>query len=222
MSRILATFTREGFTAEAVEHEDGRVEFTADADIDADGANGQNGKQAAYMVGNGGSEHLANGGMKMQDGRVVIAESWARDIVILGPDGQPKEFPNGVIASKTAYRFPGLAIDNPAAHVDSETVPYIVVPPQIIERTKGAVLGCMARATNLRTGKVVAGVVADVGPKPKVGEVSIEMARSLGIPESPRHGGVDDPIIRYELWPGVPACVGGFTFRLQRSNGAYV
>jgi len=63
------------------------VHFLADADIDADGANGQNGALAAYKVDNSGSELLANGGMKIVNGRVVCAHSWARDIVILGDDG---------------------------------------------------------------------------------------------------------------------------------------
>lgn len=88
--------------------DDGRVTFTADADIDADGANGQNGQQAAYMVNDVGSEYLANGGMQMNHGRVVSKSDWYRDIVILNEDGGPKAF-GDVIASKTSYEvFPGV------------------------------------------------------------------------------------------------------------------
>src|SRR5688572_16619339 len=129
--RVLGTITGEGFTCPIQEDDDGVVSYLADADIDADGANWQNGKVAAYMIWNKGSEHLANGGMGMAGGKVVGVQSWFRDIVILGSDGQPKEFPGGIIASKTAYRFPGAALDDPKAYVDSETVPYVCIPPLV-------------------------------------------------------------------------------------------
>jgi hypothetical protein len=204
-NRIIARITGEGFVSTIEEDDIRRVFFTGDADIDADGANGQHGKQPAYMVGNRGSEHLANGGMTIRGGKVVGNSSWFRDIVICGADGQPREFPGGVIASKTAYRFPDMAVDDPAAYVDSETVPYIVVPPIVRQATRGKVMGCRARATNLTNGKQSWGVVADIGPRTKTGEVSIEMARRLGIPHSPRTGGSSVPNVLYELWPGVPA-----------------
>src|SRR4051794_37994355 len=123
----------------AITYDDVRGRFRADADIDADGANGQNGKIAAYLANNKGSEDLANGGMGIRGGRVVGVASWYKDIVVLGDDGQPKVFPGGVIVSKTAYKFPSPAgisraewFQRPEAYVDSETVPYIVVPPAII------------------------------------------------------------------------------------------
>jgi hypothetical protein len=112
------------------------VTFTADADIDADGANGQNGARAAYMANDSGSEALANGGMEIRHGEVVGVES-----------GKPKIFPGGVIVSKTAYHIRGELDDTPKRYVDSETVPYVVVPPVIIERTYGVIRGCFARVT---------------------------------------------------------------------------
>jgi hypothetical protein len=73
----------------------------ADADIDADGANGQNGASPAYKVDDSGTELLANGGMKIVHGKVICAVPGARDIVILDSDNEPKVFPGGVIASMT-------------------------------------------------------------------------------------------------------------------------
>ena len=213
--RSLGVIKGEGFECDVIEYSDGRVHFIADADIDADGANGQFGMRPAYAVANTGSEDLANGGMMVLRGKVVLAEAWAKDIVIFGSDLQPKVFPKGVIASKTAYRFRGVAKDDPCAYVDSETVPYMVVPPLIIQKTKGIVMGCRCRVTNTQNGRVSEGVVADIGPRKKIGEVSIQMARELGIPESPRHGGEDSPIIRFELWPGVAALVNGVSYPLQ-------
>jgi hypothetical protein len=200
---ILGTITNEGFSCIITEEDDGRVHFRADADIDADGANGQHGAPAAYKVDDSGTELLANGGMKIVQGKVVCAKSWARSIVILGDDNEPKVFPGGIIASMTWYRHPGKANDDPAAYVDSETVPYIVVPALVIQKPQGIVRGCKARVT--WQGKSVDCVVADKGPANKIGELSIAAARAVGLPSSPRTGGTTKPDVHYELWPGVAA-----------------
>lgn len=221
--RTIKVFTSEGFTAAANAFSDGRIEIDkADGDIDADGANGQNGAKPAYMIGNAGTEHLGNGGMAMVKGRVIGVKSWFKDIVILGADRQPKVFPGGVIASKTAYRFPGKTADDPSAYVDSETVPYQVVQGDIIASTSEAVLGCYGRITNLANGKVVDAPVLDVGPRNKIGELSIAAARALGLPSSPRNGGTEKPILKYEIWPGRHGKIDGKEIALQRANGLYV
>jgi len=213
MPRVIETITGEGFTCPITEDDDGRVHFIADADIDADGANGQNGGPPAYKVDNSGTEALANGGMKVVNGKVICAASGARGIAILDTDNEPKVFPGGVIASKTSYRHPGKSPSDPAAYVDAETVPYIVVPPVIRNKTAGVVLGCKARVTF--RGKSVDCVVADVGPSNKIGELSIAAARAVGLPSSPRSGGTEKPEVLYELFPGVAAP--GFV--LQPSHG---
>ncbi len=210
IGRILSA--GEDFTAIIREDDAGRVSFTADGDIDADGANGQNGAPAAYRRDNAGTESLANGGMKINAaGKVVCAHDWARDVVILGLDNEPRIFPGGIIASKTWYRHPGRLPNEPAAYVDSETVPYIVVPPIVIQNTAGIVRGCKARVTFGR--RSVDGVVADRGPKNKIGELSIAAARAIGLDGSPRRGGTEAREIVYELWPGIPAP----GFELQRA-----
>lgn len=211
--RTLATLSREGFTAKIIEGDDGVVRFRADADIDADGANGQRGGKPAYTVRNDGSEHLANGGMGIRGGRVVFTQSWGPDIAEADEDGNPLVI-DGVIITRTAYRYPNET-DPRKKWVDAETVPYIVVPPVIIRGVRGIVKGCKAFA--MYNGKRVEGVVADVGPRTKCGEVSIAMARALGIPSSPRSGGIDEPDVDYEIHPGVPAMVNGEEFELQRS-----
>ena len=50
MTKILGIFETEGYSCEITEDADGRVHFLADADRDADGANGQNGGPPAYMA----------------------------------------------------------------------------------------------------------------------------------------------------------------------------
>jgi hypothetical protein len=207
--RVLGTIDGEGFTCTLFEDSDGRVHYTADADIDADGANGQAGGEAAYRDNDSGSEALANGGMAIDGDRVVCAKPWARDIVILGPDNEPRVFPGGVIASMTWYRHAGKAIDDPSAYVDAETVPYVVVPPLVVQRTAGIVRGCRARVT--WQGRSVDCVVADRGPANRVGEISIAAARAVGLPSSPRDGGTEATDVLYEVWPGTAAP--GFTLQ---------
>jgi hypothetical protein len=202
-AKQLGTIDGEGFACAVFQAADGRVFFTADADIDADGANGQNGASAAYRSDDSGSEALANGGMRLEAGKVVCAQPLARDVVILDADNQPKVFANGIVASKTWYRDRSKAPADPAAYVDAETVPYIVVPPLVVQATAGVVRGCKARVT--WQGKSVDCVVADRGPTTKIGELSIAAARALGMPSSPRAGGVDAAEVLYELWPGTAA-----------------
>ena len=202
-SRLIGTITNQGFSCTIREDQNLRVYFTADADIDADGANGQNGGRVAYKKDDSGSEALANGDMKVVAGQVVFKSGWGRDVVVLGSNNQPRIFPGGRIASMTWYRVPGVPLDDPAAYVDAETVPYIVVPPMIVQRTDGVVRGCKARVTY--NGVSVNCVVADRGPANKAGELSIAAARAVGIPSSPRNGGMNTASVLYELWPGVAA-----------------
>lgn len=201
--RTLGTITNEGYSCTIKEDDQRRVFFVADADIDADGANGQNGGPAAYKEDDSGTELLANGGMKIVNGKVICAKPWARDIVILDTDNEPKVFEGGIIASMTWYRHPGKLASDPTAYVDSETVPYVVVPSLIIQKTAGVVRGCKARVT--WNGNSVDCVVADRGPARKIGELSIAAARAVGLRSSPRNGGISTPEVQYELWPGVAA-----------------
>ena len=93
-ARTLGTISAEGYACPVVEEEDGRVHFLADADVDADGANGQNGKQAAYKIDDSGSELLANGGMKVR------------------ADGKDAQMTAGVVrASKARATWHGKSVD---------------------------------------------------------------------------------------------------------------
>lgn len=100
-------------------------------------------------------------------------------------------------------------------YIDAESIPYIVVPPLIIRGVKGIVMGSMARVRNTITGAQTMAVVADVGPTRKLGEMSCECARRIGLSGNPNKGGTDGRIIRYEIFPGTPAIVDGVTYALQ-------
>jgi hypothetical protein len=112
-----------------------------------------------------------------------------------------------------AQRDTSLHRQGKALNADEDC--YIVVPPAIIQGTKGIVLGCQAFATNTKNGKHTEAVVGDVGPHKKLGEISVATARALGINPSPNTGGVDEHIIEYRLFPGTPAVVNGKHYTLQ-------
>ena len=94
---------------------------------------------------------------------------------------------------------------------------YIVVPPVIIQSVVGVVLGCAAEVTY--NGKTVTAVVGDIGPRSKIGEMSIATAKALGIPSSPNTGGIEAHVVRYRIFPGFPAIVEGVEYQLQGWKG---
>ncbi|WP_318392765.1 hypothetical protein [Enterobacter sp.] len=179
------------------------VYFTADADIDADGANGQHGLPPAYQINSLGEEtgtdYLVNAGMKIVNNKPVLINPENPGVVILGEDGQPRVFDNGMIASMTALRYPSGEEDDPATYIDAAFIPYIAVPSVIVQKTKGKVMGCRARVT--WQGKTVDCVVADNSAS-RIGELSIAAANLLGMDDSPKSGGVSGNHVLYELWPG--------------------
>jgi hypothetical protein len=186
-------------STEVIQHPDGRIEFTADADIDADGS------PCAYRADDHGADALRNAGYPHGD--------W-RDILVAGPDGRPVTDPAGYFISRTAYEWPQFPEDDHRRYLDACLIPFIVISPLIRARAAGVVLGCRARVTHIPSGAVCEAMVGDIGPRYKIGELSVAAAIELGIPSSPRYGGEPDPVIRYELWPGTPAQLAGITYRL--------
>lgn len=122
-------------------------------------------------------------------------------------DGSPdwKRDPYG--QSDTTLHFNGKPIN-------SDEVPGIVLPPEIIMAVPGVVLGCKA-LVRYRNHEVDA-VVFDVGPHRKLGEGSAALAEQLMIDPDPNSGGVDEQEVMYRFWPGIPAMVGGVIYKLQR------
>lgn len=85
---------------------------------------------------------------------------------------------------------------DPRRYVDSETVPYVTTTRDM--RQRGCRLGDVAMV--FYGAAACAAIVADVGPHP--GEGSIALARDLGIPHDPKHGGVDASVVSYVLFTG--------------------
>jgi hypothetical protein len=95
---------------------------------------------------------------------------------------------------------------DPRRYVDSLDVPYVALPPVLMERfgmKGGARIGDICLVVNNRTGEQVFAVFADVGPANHLGEGSIELAKRLGIENtSPINGGAPAGTITYIIFPG--------------------
>jgi len=224
MSRHIGTI--EG--CDIVEQDDKSVTFTAAARLDGDGANGQFGQPPCYAPASFTGKTLdvlANaGGPGNFFG--VVTDTGKRDgtPVVQGPhDPCP-----GAYVSATSLHLPGpdgkrLPDSSPFKYVDSATVPFVVVPPMIIEGVEGVVLGCRVVVTNTGNGRSVEALVADSGPSNKLGEISLACARAIGVPvnEASAHpansGGTESHTIRYQLFPGTGATVNGVAYPLQHS-----
>ena len=221
MIQTLAILRAEGFpsviTQEFTPENTEIIRFRGDFDIDDDGANGQHGLPIAYQVDNRGRERLADMGYPLHP------DEYSQGLICFPGTRTLKVFTNAGVAyyaSRTALRMPGFANDDPRVGVDAEFFPYIVVPPVVQRRARGIVLGCHCSVVNHRNGRTWDAVVADIGPSAKDGEGSPELARRLGIPDSPLSGGVEAPDIEYILYPGRAALVTAqdgstFLFRLQ-------
>ena len=189
-----------------VQDDNGRVHWESGAAVDADGANGQNNNAFAYRKDDKGLDALANAGYPNQ--------GWRNVLVVDPATGKPKDDGNGNWYSMTTYAWKNRSVEN--RYVDSTTVPYVVVNPHVRMKAKGVVIGCKARVTCKSKGKTkkVTAVVADVSGGADIGEISIAAAKKLGIPDSPRHGGIDSGVT-FEFWPDKAARVDGETYELQ-------
>jgi peptidoglycan hydrolase-like protein with peptidoglycan-binding domain len=173
--------------------EGGAIYFKTGMTIDADGA------YRAYKIRNQGLDYDDNGKNPCApNGRWigVVTDNAGRAIPQQATDPAP-----GYLISTTSLQDRTRLVTDPMRYVDSETIPYIVLPGGHLGR---ASLGDYAFVVNTQNGKMVHAIAADAGPKHRVGEASIAVARALlgEAQANPRRGGTERPIIRYVVFPG--------------------
>jgi peptidoglycan hydrolase-like protein with peptidoglycan-binding domain len=169
------------------------IYFKTGMTIDADGA------YRAYKIRNLGLDFDDNGKNPCApNGRWIgVVVNSAGTPIPQGPnDPRP-----GFLISTTSLQDPTRANTDPQRYVDSEAVPFIVLPGGHLGR---ASLGDYALVVNTANGKMVHAIAADAGPKHHVGEASIAVARELlgEAASNPRSGGTERAIIRYIVFPG--------------------
>ena len=106
----------------------------------------------------------------------------------------------GFYISTTSLEDPNCDRKDPRRYVNSEAVNFIVLPGRL---GLGAKLGDFAVVIRPAIGvyDYDYAVYADVGPANKIGEGSIALAAALGVPSSPKSGGVAHGIVSI-VFPG--------------------
>jgi hypothetical protein len=162
--------------------------------IDADGA------PDAYGPDGKGRDALANAG-KPGNWWGVVTDSGKADgtPVVQGPE-DPKP---GFYVSATSLQDATKKATDPRRYVDSSAVGYVAISPRLLAKSLqgGVKLGDLVAVWNTANGLWAYGVVADVGPKDKLGEGSIALAEAMNVKSDPRRGGAKKGIV-YIVFPG--------------------
>jgi len=129
-------------------------------------------------------------------------------------DGAPYWHKDPYGQAETSLHFNGKP-------VNGDEVPFIVLPPEVINLTPEIVLGCFA-TVEYPEGNFEPAVVADVGPHNKLGEMSPCLLRRIGAPAFQNgNGGIDEQVVHYRFWPGVAANIEGKQFTLTPLGGKH-
>jgi hypothetical protein len=157
--------------------------------IDADGA-----YHAYHPDGKSGLDYLANAGHPGNWWALVTdnGQPNGRPVIQTAADPAP-----GFYISTTSLEDLNCDRKDPRRYVNSEAVNFIVLPGRL---GLGAKLGDFAVVIRPATGVYDYAVYADVGPANKIGEASIALAAALGVPSSPKSGGVGHGIV-YIVFP---------------------
>lgn len=138
------------------------------------------------------------------DGRVVFIGNM--DIDCDGSGGNP---------DNDRYFQPETTLKRNGKSLNAYNEPFIVVPPLIIAKVTGVVLGCYATVEDMLTYASGEAVVGDVGPTFKDGEGSPALAVQIGVDPNPRTGGQTQRRFRYTIYPGKAAKINGVQYELQ-------
>lgn len=165
--------------------------FRAGMTIDADGS-----PHAYHPNGRSGLDDLRNA---MNGTKFVGVVTDSSGIPVVQGPGDPAP---GFFVSPTSLSDGTIADRrDPRRNVDSEKIPYIALSGAANMQSLVG-LGDFVAVHNGRNGKVCFGIYADIGPKKRLGEGSIALAKALGIPSSPRVGGEEESKILYVVFAG--------------------
>lgn len=152
--------------------------------IDADGA------PNAYHPDNIGLDNYLNAGYKpgKKSGwkSVLVPDPINPNQPYVQPSGNFK----GYFVSQTTLIDRSKKQINPERYVDATEFPYLVFPKTFYNIKGTGFIGDIGYAINIKNGKKIAFVVADIGPINKpMGEMSIALAEALGgVNVNPRNG----------------------------------
>src|SRR5262249_37782577 len=169
---------------------DNAILFGAGMNIDADGS-----PRAYNPVSSRGLDALANAGQPGNWWGIATTNGRATGDPVVQDDEDPAP---GFYVSTTALENTSFPPTRQRRYVDASTIPFIVLPAGI---GMGLKLGDLCLVYNSKNGQSDFAIYADIGPRGQIGEGSIALAEALGVPSSPRTGGVSHGII-YVVYPG--------------------
>jgi len=171
---------------------DPNIFFISKMSVDADGS-----PRAYHPNGRKGLDALGNAGKPGNWWALVTDNGKKTGNPLVQGEDDPAP---GFYISKTSLEDKTKRRKDPHRYIDAEKIPFIALPPEAIKKAK-VKTGDFAAVVNSANGRLAFAVVADVGPKGKIGEGSIALAEALGVPSSPRKGGAKNGII-YLVFPG--------------------
>jgi Fungal chitosanase of glycosyl hydrolase group 75 len=157
--------------------------------IDADG-----GYHAYHPDGKSGLDLLGNAGRPGNWWALVTDTGKPTGKPVIQKDADPAP---GFYISTTSLEDTTCDRKDPHRYVNAESLNFIVLPGR---SNLGAKLGDFAVVIRPATGAYDYAVYGDVGPAHKIGEASIGLAHALGVPSSPKTGGVAHGIL-YFVFP---------------------
>ncbi|MDP2386376.1 MAG: T9SS type A sorting domain-containing protein [Bacteroidota bacterium] len=183
------TYTRtlSGFDV-YIHNPSGATMYRAKFYIDADGS------PRAYGPNNSGLDWTANAGYPGNWWALITDTNG--DPILQGPtDPYP-----GMYVCATSLADANYGLTNPLRYVNSETVPYIAMPTNVLA-DGGIIRGDVAYVYNTVTGQSCFAIYADAGNNTSIGEGSIYLASQIGVDPDVRTGGTSSGIIDYVVFP---------------------
>lgn len=157
--------------------------------IDADGS------PNCYGPNNDGLDWTANGGTPGGDWWGGPVDGEGNPCVQKIFDPTPGFFVSGTALINSA--FPEAS---PYRYLDSESIPFFVLPGS---HGNGAKIGDVGLVFNTKTGDNCYAVYGDIGPSSKIGEGSIRLAEALKLSNcNPKDGGTESKIMIFLVFPG--------------------
>lgn len=166
----------------------GATMYKAKMYIDADGS------PRAYGPNNSGLDWTANAGYP-GNWWALVTDGSGNPILQGASDPYP-----GMYVCATSLVNSQYGINNPLRYVNSETVPYIACPTNVLA-SGNIIRGDVAYVYNTVTGQSCFAIYADAGNTTSIGEASILTASLVGVNPNVKTGGTSQGIIDYVIFP---------------------
>lgn len=174
------------------------IEYTGDMTVCVDGA------PDAYGPNNSGTDYTENAGYP-GNWWGVVTDKYGNPII--QQPAMKKQHPcPSLYVSCTCYGYAEYPEWDCRHWVNANVVEYSVIPGNVRSAVPPKFMGCRASIEDLKTGKLLECVCAEVGPSSHMGEASVKAVGFFGLDTDPRAGGSSDKKrFKYRFWPGDPA-----------------